>query len=169
MQLMTVTHFVGLLIAFHCVIRGNGLSQGIEIQYRNTRIRYDSYIDSWASCDECFISIFWYYWESGSFKRWGPEGGSWVIWNIVVLVSSVFPFPSWYKWHLLPHTPTVGGCLSPGPEAMIRLSCIESADTVSQNQSFLFMAWLSQAFCHSAWKLTYTDSLMTVYSLGSFT
>ena len=37
--------------------------------------------------------------------------------------------------------------------------------TESQNKPFLLIAWLSQAFCLSARKLTRTDSLMGVYSL----
>lgn len=40
---------------------------------------------------------------------------------------------------------------------------------MSQSKSSLLTAWLSLAFCHSAWKLTPTDFLMAVYSGGSFT
>lgn len=86
--------------------------------------------------------------------------------------SSNFPSPSW-SWccerPLLPCAPTVGWCLSPGPEAKAKLPWPESADPMSQSKSSLLTAWLSLAFCHSAWKLTPTDFLMAVYSLGSFT
>lgn len=63
----------------------------------------------------------------------------------------------------------MGCCLSPDPEAKAKLPWPERADPMSQSKSSFLTAWLSRAICHSAWKLTPTDFLVAVYSLGSFT